>query len=78
VDQATWSTQVKSVRDDCGDLVSRKVVKVDPRKSLPGVPDGDYILLTYQSDFAEETQLTETLVLTLEKDHWRAAGYFIR
>jgi len=78
VDQATWSTQVKSVRDECGDLVSRKVSKVDPRKSLPGVPDGDYILLTYQSDFTKEQQLTETLVLTRENDHWRAAGYFIQ
>jgi Golgi nucleoside diphosphatase len=77
-DQNSWATQIKSVRDQFGDLASRQVTKVDMEKSLPGAPDGNYAVITYQSDFAQKHQAVETLVLTLEKDHWRAAGYFIK
>jgi|SRR5579859_2664978 len=78
VDQKTWATQIKSVRDEFGPLNNRRVQKVDLVKSFPGVPDGDYAVVTFQTDFANKHQAIETVAMKLEKDQWLEAGYFIR
>jgi hypothetical protein len=78
VDQNTWVTQIKSARDQFGTLESRKDFNVNLTKSLPGAPDGDYAITRFQTDFAKKKQALETVVMVLENDKWRVAGYFIK
>lgn len=78
VERTKWTTQIKLVREPFGALASRQLLRADLSKSLPGVPDGDYAILSFQADFAQKHQAVETLTLMLDGDHWRAAGYFIK
>jgi hypothetical protein len=45
---------------------------------LPGVPDGDYAVITFNSVFAKKAQSGEMLSLVLEDGRWKAGGYFIK
>ena len=48
-------------------------------RSLPGAPDGSYVVLTYDTAFANKANAVETVTFMLDKDgSWRAAGYFIK
>jgi hypothetical protein len=51
------------------------MAKTNPAAS----PDGNYLLITYDSVFERKQTAVETLTLYQEADgRWRAAGYFIK
>ena len=46
--------------------------------SLPGVPDGQYMILLFDSQFEHLDPAIETLTLVNEEREWRVVGYYIR
>ena len=79
VNGQTWSTLSEGVRTPLGKLVSRKVKNVKESNALPGVPDGKYAVITFQTEFEHKKSTVETVTFMLENDgEWRAAGYFIK
>jgi len=79
VSKGDWVKKVKAVRDPFGDVVSRKVQSADYTTSLPGAPDGRYVVLKFDTSYQNKKAAVETAVLTLDKDGlWRVSGYFIR
>ena len=47
--------------------------------SAPGAPDGDYVLIVFQSAFQHKQNATETITPSLDPDgQWRVSGYFVR
>jgi hypothetical protein len=78
VSKERWITMVRSVRDQLGALKSRSESGVNLTKSLPGVPDGDYAVVRFQSSFANKADAIESVTMILEQGRWMAAGYFIR
>ena len=80
VSRSEWEKQVKQVREPLGSVVVRSMKKSEPQKNPPGAPPGDYLLLTFDTKFADsEPARTETLPLIKGADgRWRAVGYFIR
>jgi hypothetical protein len=73
-----WVEMVSSVRDPLGPVTSRKLLNVTLSKSLPGVPDGDYAVVQFQTSFKNKSQAAETVTQTLEEGKWKTAGYFIK
>ena len=74
-----WVEAVQQVRKPLGPLVSRKVKSAQEMTSLPGAPDGRYIVMQFETSFANKKSAIETVTFMLEKDgQWRAAGYFIK
>ena len=74
-----WERTVHGVRGDLGKLVSRKATKADYSRTLPGAPDGEYVIHEYSSAFENKKEAMETVVLLKEKDgSWKAVGYFIK
>jgi len=48
-------------------------------ESLPGVPDGKYVVIQYQTSFAKKKAAIETVTPVLDEDgRWRVSGYFIK
>jgi hypothetical protein len=48
-------------------------------KSLPGAPDGEYVVIQYDTGFEHKQSAVETVTPMLDKDgKWRVSGYFIR
>ncbi len=47
--------------------------------SLPGAPDGEYVVISYETSFTNKKSAIETVTPMLDKDgKWRVSGYFIK
>jgi hypothetical protein len=79
VTEDKWKSSLEMVRKPLGKLTSRKVNKTQFSTSLPGAPEGQYVVMQFDTAFANKPSATETVTFMLEKDgQWRAAGYFIK
>lgn len=54
ISQADWDKALKSVRAPLGAVGSRKLKSAKYTKSVPGAPDGEYVILQFDTDFAEK------------------------
>lgn len=46
---------------------------------LPGAPDGEYVVLEFETTFEHKKKGGERVVMMKEPDgSWRAAGYYVR
>jgi hypothetical protein len=74
-----WQSMVGSVRDPLGKNTSRKLKSAKYTTSLPGAPDGQYVVIQYDSSFEHKQSAIETITPMLDKDgQWRVSGYFIK
>ena len=79
VTKEQWEKSMRSFRKPLGRLVSRRVLSTAYRTSLPGAPDGKYVVITFETAFENKRSTVETVTPMLEKDGtWRVSGYFIR
>jgi len=67
------------VRASLGTVVSRKVKSARYLTTLPGAPDGQYVVIQYQSSFGHKKSAIKTVTPMLDGDgQWRVSGYYIR
>lgn len=79
IPQAQWEQSAASVRKPLGRLLSRKLKSATPRTELPGVPDGSYVVIEFESSLENKSSAVETVTPVLDKDGtWRVSGYYIR
>lgn len=76
---AQWEEAVRSAREPLGAVVSRNLVSAQYTRTLPGAPDGEYVVLRYETEFANKKKAVETVTPMKDSDGaWRIAGYFIQ
>jgi hypothetical protein len=47
--------------------------------SLPGAPDGEYVVIQFETSFENKNDAVETVTPMKDEDgKWRVSGYFIR
>jgi len=74
-----WQSSMHASRDPLGKVLSRKVQSATYAKTLPGAPDGDYVVIQYDSSFEHKQSAVETVTPMLDKDgKWRVSGYYIK
>jgi Protein of unknown function (DUF4019) len=78
VSEAKWDGMVQGARDKVGPLKSRDLQAVQLTKTLPGVPDGDYAVVSFKADFETKGPSTEVITLVHEHGKWKVGGYFIQ
>lgn len=78
VSASTWTQQMTAVRQPMGDASSRILLGATYATSLPGAPDGEYVVLQFQTVFTHKKDTIETLTPMLDNGHWRVAGYYMR
>jgi hypothetical protein len=79
VSQEKWDQALQAVRKPLGATISRKLKTKTYETSLPGAPDGEYVIIQYETSFQNKKSAIETLTPMLDKDgQWRVAGYFIK
>ncbi|MGB3565135.1 MAG: DUF4019 domain-containing protein, partial [Thermoanaerobaculia bacterium] len=62
-----------------GKVLSRKVKSKQYATSLPGAPDGEYVVIQFETSFENKTTAIETVTPMKDEDgKWRVSGYFIR
>jgi hypothetical protein len=78
VSQPQWNDALRSVRAPLGAVKSRKLAASQYTRKLPGAPDGEYVVLQHQTEFASRAAM-ETVIATREADgSWKVGGYFIQ
>jgi hypothetical protein len=79
VKKERWQELMVSGRKPLGKLISRKLLSKEYRTSLPGAPDGQYVMIQFQASFKNKKKAVETITPMLDKDgRWRVSGYFIK
>lgn len=73
-----WSRAVGAARRPLEGLVSRQLNSAAFHRELPGAPDGEYVVLTFDSVFEKKARAVETVTVMKDGDAWRVSGYFIR
>lgn len=79
ITQQHWTDALTSVRGPLGALVSRKVMSAQYATSLPGAPDGEYVVIRYATEFTNRKEAIETVTPQRENDgSWKVSGYYIK
>jgi hypothetical protein len=79
VDKAQWEKSLLSVRKPLGKMIRRKVISAKYYTSLPGAPDGQYVVIQFETSFEKKIKAIETVTPMFETDGvWRVSGYYIK
>lgn len=79
VAKSDWQRQLSAVRAPLGAVRSREVASHDYRTTLPGAPDGHYVVFQFTTSFEHKASAVETVTaMQGDEGDWRVAGYFIR
>ena len=79
VSQNQWVNSLQAVRKPLGKLNSRIVKSETYKTSLPGAPDGEYVVIQFTTSFENKKSAIETVTPMKDKDgKWRVSGYFIK
>ena len=79
VTQEQWQQSLRAFRLPLGKVVARKLKSKQYTTTLPGTPDGEYVVIQYETAFENKQSATETVTPMLDKDGiWRVSGYYIK
>ena len=78
VPQTLWVSKLQQVRTPLGAVQSRQGVSRQVLSSIPQLPDGEYVILEFQTDFANKAGSIETVTLKKSAQQWQVIGYFIQ
>lgn len=66
-------------RSPLGKVLGRKVMSAVLTTSLPGAPDGQYVVIQFETTFENKRQAVETVTPMKDQDgKWLVSGYFIK
>jgi len=79
ITKTQWHQTIKAVRPPLGKLKSRSLTSATYTTTLPGAPDGKYVVIQFQSSFSNKQSAIETVTPMQDPDGvWRVSGYFIK
>ena len=78
VSASEWQRALTSARRPFGRLLSRRVRSAQYAESLPGAPDGRYVVIQYDAVYENKKQAVETVTPMYEAGEWKVSGYYIR
>ncbi len=79
ITKADWEKAVRAVRSPLGALKSRTLKSATFARTLPGAPDGEYVVIQFETAFENKASALETITPMLDKDgSWRVSGYYIK
>ena len=79
ITEHAWVASLTRVRTPLGQRLSRQLKQVQHTTSMPGAPDGDYVVMQFDTRFTNQQAAVETVTFRQEKPgRWKAAGYYIK
>jgi hypothetical protein len=77
--KAQWQQSMTAFRKPLGTVVSRKLKSMNFTRTLPGAPDGEYVVIQYDTSFENKKSAVETITPMHDIDRkWRVSGYYIK
>ncbi len=79
VPEQQWLQSMNGARRPLGKVISRKLLSARFTTSMPGAPDGQYVVIQYATAFENKASAVETVTPMLDPDgKWRVSGYFVK
>jgi Protein of unknown function (DUF4019) len=79
VSKDQWAKALASTRSPLGKVISRTVKSAAHTATLPGAPDGQDVVIQYESSLEHKETAIETVASSLGDDgQWKVSGYYIR
>jgi hypothetical protein len=79
VTQEKWQAAVQAARAPFGQMKSRTLKSATSTTTVPGAPDGEYVIFQFDASFEQKAASVETVTAIREKDGtWHVGGYFIK
>jgi hypothetical protein len=79
VTQNQWESSMHAYRKPLGSVLARNLMMKKYTNTLPGAPDGEYVVIQYQTSFENKASAVETVTPMLDTDgKWRVSGYYIK
>lgn len=79
VSKQQWVNQLEGLRSTFGNVITREIKSKNYTKSLPGAPDGEYVVIQFSTSFENKKSAIETVTPMLDNGGgWRVSGYYIR
>jgi hypothetical protein len=72
-----WTAKIGQSRAPLGAMASRNIKAIKLTKILPGMRDGQYATVQFDSSFAHKASAVETVTLTSDKGAWSVIGYSV-
>lgn len=73
-----WEKTLVRASKPLGKMLSRTVQSATHTTSVPGAPEGEYVVVQFETDYENKLKAVETVTPMLEKDgKWRVSGYYI-
>ncbi len=74
-----WIGSMNTNRRPLGKMIKRKLKNNQYMTSLPGAPDGEYVVIQFDTTFENKKEAIETITPMQDTDgKWRVSGYFIK
>ena len=74
-----WEQALNGLLTPFGKVLSRELKSAKFYTTLPGAPDGEYVVIQYKTSFENKKSTIETITPMLDKDgQWRVSGYYIK
>ena len=79
ISSSDWTQSLTAARTPLGQLKSRDTLSATFSRTLPGAPDGEYVVFQFSTSFQNKASAVETVTAMKDADDaWRVAGYFIK
>lgn len=79
VSKRKWQAALREMRNPLGKLASRKASSATYTKELAGAPEGEYVVIRFETAFEKRPAATETVTTFLGNDlRWRVSGYTVK
>ena len=79
VDRDEWQKTMKGARKPLGKVLSRELTEAKYHSRLAGAPDGEYVVVRFNTSFSNKAEAVETIAPMLDPDgRWRVSGYYIK
>jgi len=79
VQEEQWVASLTAIRKPLGKTIYRTLKYKKYTTALPGVPDGEYVVLQFETSFQNKKFAMETVTPMRDRDgKWRVSGYYIK
>lgn len=75
--QTKWLKALDYARVPLGRVMSRTYFSTSEYSSLSGLPDGEYLVIKFKTEFINQDSAMETISLSKNNGQWQPLGYFI-
>ena len=79
VKKEQWEQMAAAVRKPLGKVQKRDVKSQNYQTTAPGAPDGEYVIVQFNTVFENKKEATETVTMMIDHDRgWKVCGYFVK